>query len=242
MPVSESRADGAEKVLHLGKHRAPVKPIPGGTVAVALATGAMATAGVTTALAAESSANVRSESVELAGSVVGEDSSLTPVIVNVQDQSWSGFSSQMQVANAAKARRAAADLASRQPTVVLPAVGIITSGFGPRWGTFHGGIDIANAANTPIHAIADGVVIDSGPASGYGNWVRIRHNNGAISVYGHMYNIYVSAGEKVRAGQTIAGMGSAGFSTGTHLHFEIWPDGKRKVDPLQWLARFGLHF
>lgn len=241
--MSESYEEGVDKNLHLPKHRAPVKPISGGTVAVALAAGAMTTAGVTTALASQTTTNVRSESIELASNIVGEDSSLTPVIVNIQDtNSWNSFSSQMHVANAAKARRAAAELAARRPTIVLPAVGIITSTFGPRWGTFHGGVDIANATNTPIHAIADGVVIDAGPASGYGNWVRIRHNNGAISVYGHMYNIYVSAGEKVRAGQTIAGMGSAGFSTGTHLHFEIWPDGKRKVDPLRWFARFGLHF
>lgn len=226
----------------LPRHRAPVKPLSGGTVAVALALGAATTAGVTSALASNHT-TVRSESIKLAGNVVGQNSVLTPIVTADTDSDvLSGFTSQLQVGTAAQSRRLAAELASRRPTVVLPTIGIVTSGFGPRWGTFHGGIDIANATGTPIHAIADGVVIDAGSASGYGNWIRIRHNNGAVSVYGHMDKLYVSKGERVKAGQKIAGMGSTGFSTGTHLHFEIWPDGKRKVNPLPWLARFGLHF
>lgn len=237
----QRKSEGAE-ATRLPRHRASVKPISGGTVAIALAAGAMTTAGVTSALASNNT-SIRSESIELAGNVIGQDSSLTPVIANTTDtDALSGFASQLQVAGAAQSRRMAAEIASRRPTVVLPAIGIITSGFSSRWGAFHGGIDIANAAGTPIHAIADGIVIDAGPAAGYGNWIRIQHNNGAISVYGHMYDLYVSKGQKVKAGQKIAGMGSAGFSTGTHLHFEIWPDGKRKVDPIPWLARFGLHF
>ena len=244
---NERKSEDAE-AMKLPRHRASAKSISGGaagtvgTVAIALAAGAITTAGVTSALASNNT-SVRHDPIELANNVIEQDSSLTPVIASATDtDALAGFTSQLKVAGTAQHHRMAAELASRQPTVVLPAVGIITSGFGPRWGSFHGGIDIANAAGTPIHAIADGVVIDSGPAAGYGNWIRIRHNNGAISVYGHMYDLFVSKGEKVKAGQKIAGMGSAGFSTGTHLHFEIWPDGARKVDPLRWLARFGLHF
>lgn len=240
--MSKRRSNCSAAPVKLPQHRSTVKPISGSTAAFALAAGAMATAGVTTALASQGSTHVRTETVQLAGNVIGEDASLTPVLGDSTSPVLGGLNSQLHVGDVAKSRRTAADLASRRPTIVLPALGVITSGFGPRWGSFHGGIDIANATNTPIHAIADGIIIDAGPAAGYGNWVRILHNNGAISVYGHMYNIYVQKGQHVKAGHVIAGMGSAGFSTGTHLHFEIWPDGKHKVDPLRWLARFGLHF
>ena len=87
----------------------------------------------------------------------------------------------------------------------------------------------------------DGTVIDSGPASGYGQWIRIRHDDGAISVYGHMETLDVSVGERVVAGQKIAGMGNRGFSTGPHLHFEIHPDGQSAVDPVPWLAARGIN-
>lgn len=122
---------------------------------------------------------------------------------------------------------------------VLPARGLFTSGFGSRWGTFHNGIDIAGPIGTPIYAVASGTVIDAGPAQGFGLWVRIRHEDGSISVYGHMYDFFVSVGERVPAGMQIARMGNRGDSTGPHLHFEII-EGGRHVDPQQWLALRGL--
>ncbi|WP_218020416.1 peptidoglycan DD-metalloendopeptidase family protein [Nocardia sienata] len=124
---------------------------------------------------------------------------------------------------------------------VLPAPGTFTSGFGSRWGTFHRGIDIAGPIGTPIYAVASGTVIDAGPAAGFGLWVRIRHDDGAISVYGHMYDFFVSVGERVPAGMQIARMGNRGDSTGPHLHFEIILDG-RHVDPQRWLAVHGLSY
>ncbi|MEU4317059.1 M23 family metallopeptidase [Nocardia sp. NPDC024068] len=124
---------------------------------------------------------------------------------------------------------------------VLPAPGTFTSGFGSRWGTFHRGIDIAGPIGTPIYAVADGTVIDAGPAAGFGLWVRIRHNDGSISVYGHMYDFFVSVGERVPAGMQIARMGNRGDSTGPHLHFEIIMDGQH-VDPQRWLALHGLSY
>lgn len=124
---------------------------------------------------------------------------------------------------------------------VLPAPGTFTSGFGSRWGTFHRGIDIAGPIGSPIYAVADGTVIDAGPAQGFGLWVRIRHNDGTISVYGHMYDFFVSVGERVPAGMQIARMGNRGDSTGPHLHFEIVMDG-RHVDPQRWLALHGLSY
>ena len=123
--------------------------------------------------------------------------------------------------------------------LVGPARGVFTSGFGSRWGTFHNGIDIAGPIGTPIYAVANGTVIDAGPAQGFGLWVRIRHDDGSITVYGHMYDFFVSVGERVPAGMQIARMGNRGDSTGPHLHFEVIVDG-RHVDPQRWLARHGV--
>lgn len=121
----------------------------------------------------------------------------------------------------------------------LPAKGAFTSGFGARWGTFHAGIDIAAPLGSPIYAVAAGTVVDAGPAQGFGLWVRIRHDDGTISIYGHMYDFFVSKGERVPAGMQIARIGNRGDSTGPHLHFEIVIDGQH-VDPQRWLALHGL--
>ncbi|WP_052345339.1 M23 family metallopeptidase [Thermocrispum municipale] len=128
---------------------------------------------------------------------------------------------------------------ARRPRFVLPAHGTLTSGFGPRWGTMHRGIDIANATGTPIRAVADGTVIEAGPAGGFGLWVRIRHDDGTVTVYGHMWEYSVHAGQRVHAGQQIATVGSNGHSTGPHLHFEVWINGAA-VDPLAWLRGRGI--
>ncbi|MFF0492968.1 M23 family metallopeptidase [Nocardia sp. NPDC004068] len=121
----------------------------------------------------------------------------------------------------------------------LPAIGMFTSGYGQRWGTFHYGIDIAAPIGSPIYAVTDGTVIDAGPAQGFGLWVRIRHDDGSITVYGHMYDFSVSVGERVRAGQQIARVGNRGDSTGPHLHFEVLINGQH-VDPQPWLAVHGI--
>lgn len=140
--------------------------------------------------------------------------------------------------------QAGAHGASRLPVasgdVVMPARGTLTSGFGARWGTIHNGIDIANAIGTPIYSTTDGVVVESGPASGFGMWVRVLHPDGTISVYGHINESLVSKGQEVAAGEQIATMGNRGQSTGPHLHFEIWQGGGRKVNPLNWLRSNGV--
>ncbi|MCQ4626177.1 peptidoglycan DD-metalloendopeptidase family protein [Corynebacterium sp. CCUG 69979] len=121
-----------------------------------------------------------------------------------------------------------------------------TSGFGPRWGEQHNGADIANGLGTPIFAYADGVVVASGPASGFGQWIVIDHDGYGeffSTVYGHMYEdgLRVKVGDQVKAGQHIADEGSNGFSTGAHLHFEVWPGGRlsggHAVDPVPWLDK-----
>lgn len=168
-------------------------------------------------------------------------STVAPQILEINEfRPVSNLAEQLDKAIAHSTERIAADLSSRLPSIVKPAEGVFTSGFGPRWGSFHNGIDIANANGTPILAIMDGIVIDSGPASGYGNWIRIQHEDGTISLYGHMESLDVAVGQQVHAGQRIAGMGNQGFSTGTHLHFEVHPGGGGPVDPAAWLAERGI--
>jgi murein DD-endopeptidase MepM/ murein hydrolase activator NlpD len=102
-----------------------------------------------------------------------------------------------------------------------PASGVISQDYH----SGHDGIDIANNRGTPLYAADSGTVTHSGPASGYGQWVRIRHADGSVTEYGHMYERFVSVGDTVSAGQRIASMGSEGQSTGPHLHFEVHIDG-----------------
>ncbi|MFF5990681.1 MULTISPECIES: M23 family metallopeptidase [Prauserella] len=126
-----------------------------------------------------------------------------------------------------------------QSGVVAPTTGVITSTYGPRWGSIHYGLDIANSIGTPIVSVLDGVVISSGPASGFGLWVRVRHDNGTITVYGHINETLVYVGQRVAAGEQIATVGNRGQSTGPHLHFEVHKDGY-KIDPLVWLRANGV--
>lgn len=144
-----------------------------------------------------------------------------------------------QQREAEDARKAAEEAA--RPKFVRPAQGTFTSGFGARWGTSHLGVDIANSIGTPILAAADGTVIEAGPASGFGLWVRIQLSDGTINVYGHMNSFSVHAGQKVKAGQQIAEIGNRGQSTGPHLHFEVWTSGGKKIDPRPWLAARGVY-
>ena len=128
------------------------------------------------------------------------------------------------------------------PSFALPAQGRYTSCFCERWGEMHGGIDLANANGTPELAAAAGTVIVAGPAGGFGQWVQLRHDDGTVTVYGHMDTIEVAVGQQVAAGQLIATMGAQGNSTGPHLHFEVWPAGDRaqRIDPAVWLTERGV--
>jgi murein DD-endopeptidase MepM/ murein hydrolase activator NlpD len=127
-----------------------------------------------------------------------------------------------------------------RPKYIVPAVGVFTSGFGSRWGSTHYGIDIANSKGTPIVSVTDGTVIEAGPASGFGLWVRVLHDDGTITVYGHVNTITAQHGQRVRAGDQIATMGNRGLSNGVHLHFEVWDPSGKKIDPLPWLAVRGI--
>ena len=128
-------------------------------------------------------------------------------------------------------------LANPNVPSIWPTTGVVTSPYGLRWGgtDFHPGIDIANDMGTPIVATADGIVEYAGwSAGGYGNMVDINHGNGLMTRYGHASQVVVTAGQHVKRGQLIAYMGSTGFSTGPHVHYEVQVNGQR-VNPISYL-------
>jgi murein DD-endopeptidase MepM/ murein hydrolase activator NlpD len=118
--------------------------------------------------------------------------------------------------------------------LVWPVHGTLTSGFGPRWGRMHEGVDIAGGSGTPIAAAATGTVISAGWSGGYGQLVVLDHGNGLSTAYAHLSSIAVSAGQTVPQGSVVGGMGTTGSSTGVHLHFEVRVNGAA-VDPLGYL-------
>ena len=120
--------------------------------------------------------------------------------------------------------------------------GRVTSCYGSRWGTNHNGIDIAAPIGTPIFAPESGVVLQAGPANGFGLAVYLQHPDGTITVYGHINQYFVTAGQTVTAGQQIAEVGNKGQVTGPHLHIETHTGGlyQNRVDPAPWLAARGI--
>ncbi|MEO1294379.1 MAG: peptidoglycan DD-metalloendopeptidase family protein, partial [Cyanobacteria bacterium J06636_16] len=117
-----------------------------------------------------------------------------------------------------------------------PAQGVLTSGYGWRWGRMHQGVDIAGPVGTPIFSAASGTVVRSGwNSGGYGNVVDIRHPDGSLTRYAHNSRLLVEEGQEVRQGQQIAEMGSTGYSTGPHLHFEIHLPDQGAVNPSAYL-------
>jgi murein DD-endopeptidase MepM/ murein hydrolase activator NlpD len=119
-----------------------------------------------------------------------------------------------------------------------PARGTLTSGYGWRWGRMHRGIDIGAPTGTPVVAAAPGVVEFSGwNSGGYGNMVEIRHADGSMTRYAHHSRNLVRAGQEVDQGQQIAEVGSTGYSTGPHLHFEVHLPNQGTVNPIAYLPR-----
>ncbi|MEG3898598.1 MULTISPECIES: LysM peptidoglycan-binding domain-containing M23 family metallopeptidase [unclassified Microcoleus] len=119
---------------------------------------------------------------------------------------------------------------------IWPSKGVLTSGYGWRWGRMHKGIDIAGPIGTPIVAASDGVVTYAEwNDGGYGYLVEITHADGSETLYGHNSRILVQKGQKVAQGEQISEMGSTGFSTGPHLHFEVHPAGQGAVNPMAFL-------
>lgn len=126
------------------------------------------------------------------------------------------------------------------PTGMPVAQGYISSGFGGRADPFDGhqarhlGVDFSAPRGAAVMTVAGGMVTFAGVRNGYGNVVEIDHGNGYMTRYAHNSAISVTPGQRVRAGQTIATVGSTGRSTGTHCHFEVWHDG-RAVNPMAYV-------
>jgi len=122
-----------------------------------------------------------------------------------------------------------------------PVTGRITSGYGQRRdpfeqaeGEFHHGLDIANSLGTPIKVTADGIVKLASWQGGYGRLVVIEHPRGFRTYYGHNSKLMVKPGDHVKRGDVIALMGTSGHSTGYHMHYEIWQNG-RVVNPMKFV-------
>ncbi len=122
------------------------------------------------------------------------------------------------------------------PRFLVPVAGRPSSGYGLRADPIHGGtvnhpgFDLAAATGTEVAAAARGTVVHAGPAGTYGNLVTLRHDNGFETRYAHLSEVDVKVGDVVEAGAELGKVGSTGYSTGPHLHFEVRRDGQ-PIDP-----------
>ncbi|MCU1590241.1 MAG: peptidase [Frankiales bacterium] len=137
-------------------------------------------------------------------------------------------------ARASRSRRVAVHL----PDYVRPGVGVLTSGFKWRWGRMHTGIDLAGPYGSPVRAVTAGTIIEADSESGYGNIVKIQHDDGTVTYYAHLSKILIHSG-RVTAGEQIANEGDTGHSTGPHLHFEVRINDV-PINPVPWLAKHGI--
>ncbi len=223
---------------HKGAHRKQEVPVRGRLMVAAMAVGATAAGAYTMA-----NASKEAPATVLAAdhAVLGGGSSGGMQIVSVSSTIDSPVhAEEVTKASAFAQERAEREARLQRPMFVMPTKGAWTSGFGYRWGVLHGGIDLANSIGTPILAASDGIVIAAGPTGGYGNWVKLRHADGTVTLYGHLSAWNVEVGQRVWAGDQIAKMGNTGNSTGPHLHFEVLLNGTDRVDPVGWLAKRGL--
>jgi murein DD-endopeptidase MepM/ murein hydrolase activator NlpD len=229
-------------------------------VATLLAGGALAAAGQavlshTVPLAADGTNVLRLSVQELIGTPDASAPVLSPLVSAVAPAAGPSAAAPpvADVSDLIKAaelrhRAAAADPATTSSAPAAAAgdvqmvTGRVTSGFGARWGHRHEGVDIAAPIGTPIRAPLPGEVVASGPASGFGLWVRVRHDDGTVTTYGHVNRSLVHVGEQVAAGAEIAEVGNRGHSTGPHLHMEVQTPAGTTVDPRPWLNGHGIGY
>ncbi len=228
-----------------GKHRRePTSAAKGRLLISAMAAGAAAAAAHTATSHAETT---KSETVLTANAsaltgAAGGNATRGAQVITVQPAALAAVHNEELAKGLAFANdRAQREARLQQPLYVMPTKGIFTSNFGYRWGVLHAGIDLANSIGTPIYAVSDGVVTDAGPTAGYGMWVKLRHADGTVTLYGHINTTLVGVGDRVMAGDQIATMGNRGNSTGPHLHFEVLLGGTERIDPVPWLATRGLY-
>ena len=147
---------------------------------------------------------------------------------------------QARSANVGRASRTQNREGSPTPTImaewVRPAAGPLSSLYGARWGTVHRGLDIAAAYGSTVVSASAGKVIFSGWNGGYGKLVIVEHPGGVTTRYGHNSTLLVEVGERVEAGTPIAKVGSTGYSTGAHCHFEV-RQGTEALNPLPFMEK-----
>ncbi|MCV7312957.1 M23 family metallopeptidase [Mycobacterium paraffinicum] len=228
-----------------GQHRKePTSAARGRLLISAMAAGAAAAAAHTATSHADTpktEAVLTANASALTGGSGNSNTIRGPQVVALEPAATAALHNQELAKGVAYANdRAQREARLQQPLYVMPTKGIFTSNFGYRWGVLHAGIDLANSIGTPIYAVSDGIVIDSGPAAGYGALVKLRHADGTVTLYGHVNTTLVSVGQRVMAGDQIATMGNRGNSTGPHLHFEVLQGGTERIDPIPWLAKRGL--
>ena len=247
---SRRRAPGQDVAgapVSRGQHRkqaTTANAVKGRLMIAAMATGAVAAAAHAAAQNADANSNettvLASDQTSMAGATIQTTGSGVQLVSVTPATNTAVHTEELAHAAAFAQERADREARLQRPLYVMPTKGIWTSGFGYRWGVLHGGIDLANSIGTPIYAASDGVVIDAGPTAGYGAWVKLRHADGTVTLYGHVNTWLVSIGERVMAGDQIATIGNRGNSTGPHLHFEVLLNGTDRVDPVPWLAKRGL--
>ncbi len=125
--------------------------------------------------------------------------------------------------------------------ILTADTGIISSFFGPRWGGYHYGVDIAIPIGTPVYTYDTGTVEFSGRYGSLGNVVIIDHDGKYTTKYGHLHKMHVKTGDRVMRRQYIADSGNTGYSTGPHVHFEVREQG-RVIDPIVFLKNHNSFF
>jgi murein DD-endopeptidase MepM/ murein hydrolase activator NlpD len=198
---------------------------------------------------AESVAKTRAERLRLAFRMAGlNPSSFTPrnaplggPLVEAKDPRALAVVLDVDEDFARRVQRASANLAEMRTLTVaaerLPireptSTGYRTSSFGVRYDpfttrpAFHAGVDFGGGLMTPITATGPGTVSFAGVRSGYGNTVEVDHGSGLKTRYAHLHKITVRQGQQVAVGQRVGGMGTTGRSTGVHLHYEVWVNGR----------------
>ena len=260
-PLEERRASHAYRASHTdtsngvaatdiidisgrrGLHRKQDVPVKGRLMVAAMAVGATAAGAYSMANASDKApaeAVLAADQSAIGGGVVTGTVDGMQIVSVTPAANATVHAEEITKAAAFAQERADREARMNRPLFVMPTRGVWTSGFGYRWGVLHAGIDIANSIGTPIYAVADGVVIDAGPTAGYGAWVKLRHADGTVTLYGHVNTWLVNKGDRVMAGDQIATIGNRGNSTGPHCHFEVLLNGTNRIDPVPWLAQRGL--
>lgn len=175
----------------------------------------------------------------------GATAALDRTSTTSKDKAEDGAADQLRTASVGVGRaarsqtRAGTPAPQIMPEWVRPAKGPLSSLYGARWGTTHRGLDIAAPYGATVVAASAGKIKFAGYNGGYGMLVIVDHGKGITTRYAHNSKILVDVGDKVEAGTAISEVGSTGYSTGAHLHFEV-RDGEESINPLPFMRARGV--